>query len=365
MVRRPSSDFHFVRTENVYRPPFPGHLKVAVFAAGCYWGTEKAFWRLPGVYSTAVGFIGGHMANPSYRQACSGTTGHTECTQVVYDPALISFADLLLLFWRCHDPTQGNRQGNDRGTQYRSGVYTNNAADYEMAIASRDAFQAALKSRGRGRITSEIPDPTKMKQVQRTFWYAEEYHQQYLAKPGARPYCSAEPTGVPVPTTFADEAAFKLPVKFWNSYNFSIRTSDRPVELSKDAMAKADLERAQKLQAHALQTQALEAECDVIVRYCGGCGFKAKAEQLGAVMERLLGENGIEVEVGLLADVEVTGAFEVRVKRDEVWETVHSDGFVESREALLAVLLAIADAHGFDGGAEVEGLKGGCAQVAF
>jgi peptide-methionine (S)-S-oxide reductase len=167
--------------------PFPG-LEVAMFAMGCFWGAEKLFWQTPGVVSTAVGYAAGLTPNPTYQEVCSGLTGHTEVVRVVFDPSRISYEELLKLFWENHDPTQGMRQGADVGTQYRSGVYYYSDAQRAAAESSRDLYQRALGAAGHGRITTEIaPAPE--------FYFAEEYHQQYLAKnPGG--YCGIGGTGV-------------------------------------------------------------------------------------------------------------------------------------------------------------------------
>tara|TARA_B100002003_G_scaffold211355_1_gene207695 strand:- start:86 stop:733 length:648 start_codon:yes stop_codon:yes gene_type:complete len=186
----PTAELHHVNG-NPLKPPFPEGLRTAIFAAGCFWGVERKFWSLPGVWTTAVGYIAGVTPNPSYREVCTGRTGHTEAVLVVYDPATISYDDLLKTFWEGHDPTQGMRQGNDVGTQYRSGVYTASDAETAAAEASRDAYQARLDAAGYGRITTEIlPAPA--------FYYAEDYHQQYLSKnPGG--YCGVGGTGVSCP----------------------------------------------------------------------------------------------------------------------------------------------------------------------
>ena len=177
-----------VVNDHPLQPPFPAGLHQALFAMGCFWGAERRFWQQPGVYSTAVGYAGGHTRNPSYEEVCSGLTGHTEVVLVVFDPQQTSFANLLKVFWEAHDPTQGMRQGNDRGTQYRSAIYCDNAAQLEAALASQSTFQAALTAAGLGTITSEIRQAPP-------FYYAEDYHQQYLAKnPGG--YCGLRGTGV-------------------------------------------------------------------------------------------------------------------------------------------------------------------------
>ncbi len=173
-------------------PPFPDGHALALFGMGCFWGAERIFWQQPGVYSTAVGYAAGLTPNPTYREVCSGQTGHNEVVRVVFDPAAVPYTTLLRLFWERHDPTQGMRQGNDAGTQYRSGIYTYGDAQQAAAVAARAAFQERLSAAGFGPITSEIlPAPT--------FYYAEEYHQQYLAKnPGG--YCGLGGTGVSCPT---------------------------------------------------------------------------------------------------------------------------------------------------------------------
>ncbi len=176
-------------------PPFPAGLQTAVFGMGCFWGVERKFWQLPGVFTTAVGYGAGHTANPTYREVCSGATGHSEVVLVVFDPSKISYADLLRVFWEGHDPTQGMRQGNDAGTQYRSGIYYRDEAQREAAERSRDAFQPELTKAGYGRITTEILPAGE-------FYYAEDYHQQYLAK-NPNGYCGVGGTGVSCPVGLA------------------------------------------------------------------------------------------------------------------------------------------------------------------
>jgi peptide-methionine (S)-S-oxide reductase len=171
------------------KPPFPDGTQRAVFGLGCFWGAEKRFWSEPGVYATAVGYAAGHTPNPSYDEVCSGRTGHNEVVLVVYDPKRVAYRRLLQIFWEAHDPTQGMRQGNDVGTQYRSGLYVFDASQRAAAEASRDAYQAALAAAGRGTITTEILDAPP-------FYYAEGYHQQYLAK-NPDGYCGHGGTGVP------------------------------------------------------------------------------------------------------------------------------------------------------------------------
>ncbi len=178
---------HFVNG-NPLQGPFPEGLQTAIFALGCFWGAERKFWETAGVYSTSVGYAGGYTPNPSYEEVCSGRTGHTEVVLVVYDPALVDYATLLKVFWESHDPTQGMRQGNDIGTQYRSAIYTTDAEQAAVAEASRDAYQMALSQAGYGEITTEIA-------AAGPFYYAEHYHQQYLAKvPNG--YCGLGGTGV-------------------------------------------------------------------------------------------------------------------------------------------------------------------------
>jgi len=186
----PVSDAHFVNG-NRLTPPFPAGLEQAVFGMGCFWGAERKFWEAPGVYSTAVGYAGGYTPNPTYREVCSGMTGHTEVVLVVFDPKATSYDAMLKIFWESHDPTQGMRQGNDVGTQYRSAIYTFTGEQKRAADASRQAFQDRLNEAGYGRITTEIADAPP-------FYYAEDYHQQYLAKnPGG--YCGLGGTGVSCP----------------------------------------------------------------------------------------------------------------------------------------------------------------------
>jgi peptide-methionine (S)-S-oxide reductase len=173
------------------RPPFPSGLEQALFAMGCFWGEEKTFWQTPGVYTTAVGYAGGVTPNPTYEEVCSGRTGHAEVVLVVFDPAKVSYEELLRVFWEHHDPTQGMRQGNDVGTQYRSAIYTYSEAQRKSAEASRDAYQQELDAAGYGAITTEIADAP-------AFYYAEDYHQQYLHKNPAG-YCPDHSTGVSCP----------------------------------------------------------------------------------------------------------------------------------------------------------------------
>lgn len=184
------ADEHLVLGTSM-KPPFPEDTECAVFGMGCFWGVEKAFWKLDGVYSTQVGYAGGYTRNPTYREVCSGQTGHTEVVRVVFRPDEISYRELLKVFWEGHDPTQGMRQGADTGTQYRSAILYLDEAQHEAAVASREAYQAQLDEAGYGEITTEIAEHD-------TFYYAEDYHQQYLAK-NPQGYCGAGGTGVSCP----------------------------------------------------------------------------------------------------------------------------------------------------------------------
>ena len=226
VVSDPTSLSHAVLGTPLAAPLQAGQAE-ALFGCGCFWGAEKGFWRLPGVITTAVGYAGGSLENPSYEQVCSGRSGHAEVVRVVWDTEKVSFGDLLRLFWECHDPTQGNRQGNDRGSQYRSVIYVNDPELLALAEVSRAAYQVALTTRGYGAITTEIA-------VDQPFHYAEPYHQQYLAKPGSRPYCSAEPSGVPLGDF--EGAGYLLPSSIWDTYDWSIphcilRGDNTPISL--------------------------------------------------------------------------------------------------------------------------------------
>jgi peptide-methionine (S)-S-oxide reductase len=180
---------------NPLRPPFPDGYETAVFALGCFWGAEKLFWEAPGVWTTAVGYAGGFTPNPTYEEVCSGSTGHTEAVLVVYDPAQTSYEDLLRIFWEGHDPTQGMRQGNDMGTQYRSAIYTTTDAQRAAAEESLAMYQEKLRASGYGEITTEVKPAGE-------FFYAESYHQQYLAK-NPNGYCGLGGTGVSCPVGLA------------------------------------------------------------------------------------------------------------------------------------------------------------------
>lgn len=186
----PTAETHFVNGRPL-KGPWPDNLQTAMFGMGCFWGVERLFWQVPGVYVTAAGYAGGITPNPTYQETCTGLTGHNEVVLLVFDPDVISYDELLTLFWEEHDPTQGMRQGNDIGTTYRSGIYTFTPEQKAAAEQSRDAYQKALSVAGRGKITTEILQAPE-------FYYAEDYHQQYLAKNPAG-YCSLRGTGVSCP----------------------------------------------------------------------------------------------------------------------------------------------------------------------
>ena len=193
----PVPESHFVNGHPL-KGPFPPGLQLAQFGMGCFWGAERKFWELPGVYSSAVGYAGGETKNPSYEEVCSGMTNHTEAVLVVFDPAKIAYAELLKVFWESHDPTQGMRQGNDAGTQYRSAIYTYGDEQARTAFSSKESFEKALSKKGFGPITTEIRAAPE-------FYYAEDYHQQYLAKnPGG--YCGLGGTGVSCPVGALEKA---------------------------------------------------------------------------------------------------------------------------------------------------------------
>src|SRR5438270_881325 len=181
---------HFV-SGHPLRPPFPAGLQQAVLGMGCFWGAERLFWKTPGVHSTAVGYAGGETKNPTYEEVCSGLTNHAEVVLVLFDPKIVSYDELLKVFWEGHDPTQGMRQGNDAGTQYRSAIYTYGDEQRKAALASKERYERAIKEKGFGPITTEIREAPE-------FYYAEDYHQQYLAKNPAG-YCGLGGTGVSCP----------------------------------------------------------------------------------------------------------------------------------------------------------------------
>ncbi|MFN9546159.1 MAG: peptide-methionine (S)-S-oxide reductase MsrA [Cyanobacteriota bacterium] len=217
---------HAVLDVPIAAAPGPGEGEV-LFGCGCFWGAEKGFWRLPGVITTAVGYAGGTVPDPSYQQVCSGRTGHAEVVRVVWSRQRLDLSDLLKLFWECHDPTQGDGQGNDRGSQYRSAIVVTTPADLALAEASREAYGALLQQAGYGPITTEIS-------TGQPFFFAEPYHQQYLAKPGSRPYCSAQPSKVRLgPFAGAD---YKLPEAVWQSFDWTLphcvlRGDNAPIRL--------------------------------------------------------------------------------------------------------------------------------------
>ncbi|MEC5325154.1 peptide-methionine (S)-S-oxide reductase MsrA [Aurantimonas sp. A3-2-R12] len=194
-----TAETHFVNGHPL-KPPFPEGLEMAIFGMGCFWGVERKFWQLPGVQVTAAGYAAGATPNPTYQEVCTGQTGQNEVVLVVFDPAVVSYESLLAQFWEGHDPTQGMRQGNDMGTQYRSGIYTSSQAQFDAATASRTAYQQALAKAGhKGTITTEIEPATE-------FYYAEGYHQQYLAK-NPSGYCGVGGTGISCPIGLKTEAA--------------------------------------------------------------------------------------------------------------------------------------------------------------
>jgi peptide-methionine (S)-S-oxide reductase len=189
-ARMPVPERHFINGHRL-QPPFPEGMELAQFGMGCFWGAERVFWETPGVYSTAVGYAGGETRNPTYEEVCSGFTNHAEVVLVVFDPRIVSYEELLKRFWESHDPTQGMRQGNDQGSQYRSTIYTYGEEQARLAGASKDAYGKALKAKGYGPVTTEIrPAPE--------FYYAEDYHQQYLGK-NPNGYCVLGGTGVTCP----------------------------------------------------------------------------------------------------------------------------------------------------------------------
>ncbi|HJR20640.1 MAG TPA: peptide-methionine (S)-S-oxide reductase MsrA [Dongiaceae bacterium] len=186
----PTASTHWVNGNSI-KPPFPARMETAIFGLGCFWGAERKFWQLPGVYATAVGYAGGLTPNPTYQEVCSGMTGHNEVVLVVFDPKKVGYETLLKTFWESHDPTQGMRQGNDVGTQYRSGIYVTSPEQRRVAEESRKSYQNGLAKAGYGEITTEILDAPP-------FFYAEDYHQQYLAK-NPNGYCGLGGTGVSLP----------------------------------------------------------------------------------------------------------------------------------------------------------------------
>lgn len=215
---------HAVLGTALHAPLQSGQEEI-LFACGCFWGAEKGFWKLPGVITTSVGYAGGYVENPKYSEVCRGSTGHTEVVRVVWGTSAIDLSDLLKMFWECHDPTQGDRQGNDSGSQYRSAIYTTNDHQIDIVNSSKDTYQVALIDNGFGEITTEI----KANQI---FFPAETYHQQYLAKPGSRPYCSAMPTRT-ILKSFPG-SNYKLNNDIWSHFNWEtkhcvLRSNNTPI----------------------------------------------------------------------------------------------------------------------------------------
>eukprot|EP00931_Biecheleriopsis_adriatica_P063285 TRINITY_DN38284_c0_g1_i1.p1 TRINITY_DN38284_c0_g1~~TRINITY_DN38284_c0_g1_i1.p1 ORF type:complete len:690 (-),score=162.20 TRINITY_DN38284_c0_g1_i1:8-2077(-) len=362
---------HFVLKHSRLKPPFPQGLSTIYFGTGCYWGAEKAFWRLPGVYSTAVGFCGGHeeAVNPSYVYVCTGESGHAEVVQVVWDPRLISLGDLLCQFWSCHDPTQGDAQGADKGSQYRSGVFCTTPEQGIAVRASLRAFDRVLQAGGYSPITTEVRDEPC------PFYYAEDNHQQWLAKRAPyRQHCSAEPTGLAVPP-FQDwdwageEAAghsvmsarekFKalLPQAFWSSFDWSVHAPDAQATLEASVLADSEAELALRRREQAALVVKVEADKKyvAVVRFCGRCGgYKRRAVELVGFLQR-----AVPVKVGMVEDPEITGNFDVKVRQTvsnpgqeegtDSLDMVHSkrrgEGFVDSVEKVLKILHAIVSVH--------------------
>ena len=203
---------HRILKTNIFKEPENNEDSI-LFGCGCFWGAEKCFWKLPGVITTSVGYSGGNVSNPTYNQVCSGLTGHAEVVKVVWDKKVIDISDLLKMFWECHDPTQINRQGNDCGTQYRSAIYFNNKNQQEIILNSQKAYQKALDKNNFGIIGTEI------KQIN-TYFYAEDYHQQYLASFGSRQYCSASPTKINLKDF--KNCNYKLKKEVWEHFNWEV-----------------------------------------------------------------------------------------------------------------------------------------------
>ncbi|AAP99784.1 MULTISPECIES: peptide-methionine (S)-S-oxide reductase MsrA [Prochlorococcus] len=215
---------HFVLNSLINKPANKDEEEI-FFGCGCFWGAEKGFWKLPGVITTAVGYAGGAKKNPTYREVCSGRTNHAEVVRVIWNKLEIDLSDLLKMFWECHDPTQGNRQGNDSGSQYRSAIYLTKQDHKTLAINSLEKYQVLLQEKGFGSITTQI-------ETNIDFYYAEDYHQQYLAKPGSRPYCSAMPTNVSLKDFKGSN--YKLNSRVWDNFNWEqnhcvLRSSNSPI----------------------------------------------------------------------------------------------------------------------------------------
>jgi peptide-methionine (S)-S-oxide reductase len=217
--------FHRILKTDIKKDPNSQEDEI-IFGCGCFWGAEKCFWKLPGVVTTSVGYAGGHKSNPTYYEVCSGLTGHSEVVRVIWNKNEIDISDLLKMFWECHDPTQQNRQGNDRGTQYRSAIYYKNENNKEIILASKAQYQKELNKNQLGLIETEI------KKVD-TYFYAEQYHQQYLASAGSRQYCSACPTKVKL--GFFTGSKYKLKDSIWEKFDWEIekcvlRTDNNPIK---------------------------------------------------------------------------------------------------------------------------------------
>ena len=203
---------HRILKTNIFKEPEIDEDSI-LFGCGCFWGAEKCFWKLPGVITTSVGYSGGKKINPTYNEVCSGYTGHAEVVKVVWNKKVIDICDLLKMFWECHDPTQKNRQGNDFGSQYRSAIYFNNEQQEEFIINSQKAYQKALEKNNFGKIETEIKKINK-------YFYAEEYHQQYLASFGSRQYCSASPTKINL--EYFQNCNYKLKKEIWENFNWEV-----------------------------------------------------------------------------------------------------------------------------------------------
>ena len=216
---------HKILKTNINRDPKNKEDEI-IFGCGCFWGTEKCFWKLPGVVTTSVGYAGGHKSNPTYYEVCSGLTGHSEVVRVIWDKSEIDISDLLKMFWECHDPTQKDRQGNDIGTQYRSAIYYKNENNKKIILASKEKYQKELNKKNFGSIETEI------KMIE-TYYYAEQYHQQYLALPGSRQYCSASPTNVNLGDFIGSN--YKLKDYVWENFNWEVdkcvlRSDNNPIK---------------------------------------------------------------------------------------------------------------------------------------
>ena len=219
------STFHRILNSDIKKVPNLQEDEI-IFGCGCFWGAEKCFWKLPGVVTTSVGYAGGKKINPTYYEVCSGITGHSEVVRVVWDKSKIDISDLLKMFWECHDPTQKNRQGNDLGTQYRSAIYYKNENNKKIILASKEQYQKELNKKNLGLIETEI-------KMIHTYFYAEDYHQQYLASEGSRQYCSASPTKVKLESFTGSN--YKLNAYIWENFNWEVdkcvlRSDNKPIK---------------------------------------------------------------------------------------------------------------------------------------